>query len=258
MKRAGEETDEGGRQLRAKTSHDTAIEPESVKALFNWAIEHGAIVDSFHIVEKAGCVPERWAEATRDIGEGDLFAHLPERLILSESTARQSASGSSVFKYMAEHPEETKESLGEKDPYAAGTNVYYIVKERQKLLRNASDLVKKAFMEAGIKETVDYQQFLWAYCAIASRAFPKASGGVVKPEDGSDTKTDSLDPFSTSRVAELCLYPVLDMLNHKRDRKIEWNSVVKPGISFVAKESTSKGDVLWNNYGPKGNEVAPS
>ncbi|KAI8854943.1 hypothetical protein BC829DRAFT_105535 [Chytridium lagenaria] len=143
-------------------------------------------------------------------------------------------------------------SQEEVESLLAGTNIYFIVRERKKLLRNAVALIQTALEEKGIKDEINYSHILWAYCVIASRAFPK-SLGVVKPES-SEAQADTLDPFTTNRVAELCLYPVLDMLNHQRGRKIEWNSLVKPGIAFITVDAFQKGDTVWNNYGPKGNE----
>ncbi|KAJ3105854.1 hypothetical protein HDU97_007498 [Phlyctochytrium planicorne] len=133
-----------------------------------------------------------------------------------------------------------------------GSNIFFIVQERRKLLKNAVKIVNDAFTTHGILQAMEYNKILWAYCAIASRAFPKSSG-VIKPE-ASSSQADTLDPIATNRVSELCLYPILDMLNHERGRKIEWNSILRPGISFVSVDTVRKGEVLWNNYGPKGNE----
>ncbi|KAJ3387342.1 hypothetical protein HDU84_000915 [Entophlyctis sp. JEL0112] len=124
----------------------------------------------------------------------------------------------------------------------------------------------------------------WGYLTVVSRAFPKGCSMIVdgdsfetkidnaslsadaKQEAGSASNdaSDNVDGGALGEVtskassglpfSELCLYPVLDMINHKRNQKIEWNTRVSPGVSFLAPEEIPEGEIVWNNYGSKGNE----
>jgi hypothetical protein len=88
------------------------------------------------------------------------------------------------------------------------------------------------------------KDLIWAYCSITSRAFPKSSKQKSSVEEtGQDWIT----------ISEICLYPVLDMLNHKRNFKIEW-IMSDQGVSFVSRENIPMNTEVFNNYGPKGNE----
>ncbi|KAJ3205812.1 hypothetical protein HDU67_008626, partial [Dinochytrium kinnereticum] len=297
VKRTSSVDEEANKRARPDQG-DLSRDLESLHALFNWAGANGASVDNFEIFERDDEVPPRGGVAVKDIPAGGLIGYLPEELILSESVAKDSKVGGSVYGYMAANTDEVLKLLGDSDPYApgllvlasfiayerfyvrqdsfwwpylqilpenydlpvewsdeevntllAGTNLFFIVRERRKLLQNAVGIIKNAFMEASIENEIRYEHLLWAYCAIASRAFPKPLG-VMKPESA---EVES-DAFTSNRVAELCLYPVLDMLNHQRGKKIEWNSIMKPGISFITVEAIKSGETVWNNYGPKGNE----
>ncbi|KAJ3346382.1 hypothetical protein HDU91_007052 [Kappamyces sp. JEL0680] len=100
------------------------------------------------------------------------------------------------------------------------------------------------------------KEFLWAYASITSRAFPKSSTAKKSQPTSS---TDPEEDWVT--ISEICLYPVLDMLNHKRNFKIEW-VMSDEGVSFVSREPISAFSQVFNNYGelvcltagPKGNE----
>ena len=281
--------------------------------LLKWATDHGAVVDNIGFIEHADDHDHfiRGARAKYSIEAGQIIGYLPECLILSETTAKNSHIGKAVMEYMDQHPEDVKALGGGKDPYAAGlvllaafiayskrnssssfwtpylsslpacfglpiewpetcidsylknTNIMYIVRERKRLLRDAVDLIRNACKQSEVpwienstdhEVEISYDEMLWAYGVIASRAFPKSLPSSLLPSDDID---DLKITFSkdTDKVSELCLYPVLDMLNHERGRKIEWNSVIKDGISFITPEGIEKGTTLWNNYGSKGNEV---
>ncbi|KAJ3412607.1 hypothetical protein HDV05_000475 [Chytridiales sp. JEL 0842] len=145
--------------------------------------------------------------------------------------------------------------------FLRGTNVEFIVKERRRLLEDAAEIVNRACVEVGVKWSdedgtkLEFEQLLWAYSAIASRAFPKPVNEMTAAKSLEEEKRGEGGLLNgDGRVAELCLYPGLDMLNHQRGRKIEWNSVVREGMSFITPVAYKKGETLWNNYGPKGNE----
>jgi hypothetical protein len=90
---------------------------------------------------------------------------------------------------------------------------------------------------------VTNEEFLWAFCSITSRAFPKS--------DSSRQQNQTQEDWIS--LSEICLYPVLDMLNHKRNHKIEW-IMSDEGVGFIAREPIEAGTEIFNNYGSKGNE----
>ncbi|KAJ3092570.1 hypothetical protein HK102_005608 [Quaeritorhiza haematococci] len=125
-----------------------------------------------------------------------------------------------------------------------GTNMELIIKHRKKVLKKGFETLVKACGHMFHSGSLTWEKFLWAYSSISSRAFPKIS--LLKASARESKKSER---------TQLCLYPVLDMLNHQRARKIEWNTVRCEGqIAFVALESTAKGQEVFNNYGAKGNE----
>jgi hypothetical protein len=89
-------------------------------------------------------------------------------------------------------------------------------------------------------KVLNYDSFLWAYCAISSRAFPNTTASA-----------------SSSEIRkELVMWPILDLMNHNHDCKMEW-VVDDQGVRFFLKEGKiEQGAIVWNNYGPKGNEVS--
>ncbi|KAI9366062.1 hypothetical protein DFJ73DRAFT_806937 [Zopfochytrium polystomum] len=128
--------------------------------------------------------------------------------------------------------------------------------ESRKREKRVKTVGKAARVEMDGGWRIKFEDMLWAYSVVASRAFPRVYGEgesapTVTDEDDEDGWTDINEKEESH---EVCLYPVLDMLNHDRKSRIEWNSVRGPGITFVAQMSYNEGDVIWNNYGPKGNE----
>lgn len=83
---------------------------------------------------------------------------------------------------------------------------------------------------------ITWEQFLWAFCCISSRAFPKLNGKVI----GSDsTTTKSVNEGQEAIDPEVCMWPVLDMFNHKLNQPIEWNTcLLKDSICYVCKGDT--------------------
>jgi hypothetical protein len=105
---------------------------------------------------------------------------------------------------------------------------------------------------------LDFGLFLWAYCSITSRAFPKTVKSKIDIQEKGIAGEDRIDTTTHEDdwicITEICLYPVLDMFNHNKDCKIVWK-MTPDGVSFVAQEDIAKGAEVFNNYGPKGNEV---
>ncbi|KAF2104297.1 SET domain-containing protein [Rhizodiscina lignyota] len=80
-----------------------------------------------------------------------------------------------------------------------------------------------------------WEMFLWAASMFSSRCFPS---NLTLPNRG--------EPFSL-------LYPVLDCLNHEFGAKATW--FFKDGsFSLSVEKALKKGEQVFNNYAPKGNE----
>ena len=126
-----------------------------------------------------------------------------------------------------------------------GTGLEFITLERIKWLHRCVEHVNTRISSHLFPKSncLTYEEFLWAFCSITSRAFPKSQTSKKDHE----TTQDWLN------LSEICLYPVLDMLNHKRGQKIEWR-MSNEGVSFISQESVREGQEINNNYGHKGNE----
>ena len=125
-----------------------------------------------------------------------------------------------------------------------GTPLEFIATERRLWIQS---IVKSINQSAGHffpENKLDEKDFLWAFASISSRAFPKA-----KPKGLYDSTLQS----DWIAISEICLYPVLDMLNHKRNFKIEW-VMTDQGVSFISKQDIPANTEVFNNYGSKGNE----
>ncbi|KAJ3304342.1 hypothetical protein HDU76_005208, partial [Blyttiomyces sp. JEL0837] len=134
--------------------------------------------------------------------------------------------------------------------FLSGTSLAFIVRERRKLLQDAVDLVHRACTESNWQSEYDqpssgkfwkltYEELVWGYSVIASRAFPGK-----RSKDGDETIAEGAGGNVEGS----------DALNHNRNQKIEWNTVVKPGITFITPDPIQNGQIMWNNYGSKGNE----
>jgi hypothetical protein len=120
------------------------------------------------------------------------------------------------------------------------TSLSYLTTGRREWLENVLKCLQEpcsAFFATS--KALTYENLLWAYCAITSRAFPKSRPSVQDSD--------------WTNLSEICLFPVLDMINHKPYRKIEWQ-MSSEGVRFITMEPVAAGDELFNNYGPKGNE----
>ncbi|KAJ3394943.1 hypothetical protein HDU92_006408 [Lobulomyces angularis] len=167
----------------------------------------------------------------------------------------------SFWKYYLESLPETFPSLPyywspeEIDRYIGSeTNLAKQIKTRLKILKDGLNIVQLACGKEFINNTLTWNNFLWAYSAISSRAFPLLKGRI----DSNDDKVfnESIKPENNAKNPECCMWPVLDMCDHKLDYKIEWSSVARPGyVSYIAREDTKLNTELYTNYGAKGNEM---
>jgi hypothetical protein len=79
------------------------------------------------------------------------------------------------------------------------------------------------------------QMFLWAATIFTSRSF---TSNIMTASQA--------EPFAL-------LYPVLDSFNHRFGAKVVWN-IEKGDFALGLTESVKKGDEVYNNYAPKGNQ----
>lgn len=109
--------------------------------------------------------------------------------------------------------------------FIKGTDLYKITLEKKKWLENALVIANSKKIPLKIYSRKD---MIWAYSVISSRSFPKGPG-------------------------EICLWPILDYLDHHPEAKIEW-VISDTDITFKAMQDIECGSIVYNNYGPKGNE----
>ena len=89
---------------------------------------------------------------------------------------------------------------------------------------------------------IKFNDHLWAHLITTSRAFPYR---IINP---------------TSKPHEFMLLPIIDLLNHKPNSKVEWLSSDKNNFKISCINQLSNSDdiddskiEIFNNYGPKGN-----
>ncbi|KAJ1550712.1 hypothetical protein HK096_005457, partial [Nowakowskiella sp. JEL0078] len=139
------------------------------------------------------------------------------------------------------------------------TNLHFIVTERRRLLKEMLEIANEGCGHLFIRGSLNWENFLWAYCAISSRAFPRKKCRtdtdvlLLKPSNKSNDSGFAIgDP--RNEECEVCMWPILDMLNHKTGQQMEWHSKKDIGVAFVTQQAVIEGEELFNNYGPKGNE----
>lgn len=104
--------------------------------------------------------------------------------------------------------------------------------------------------------------FKWAATVYTSRSF---NPQTVRPEDGSKWTAYKhtadgpqavlldLNNYPDDWQTFSVLFPVMDAGNHNPNAKVDW--AYDPGkFSLSIREGVSKGDEIFNNYGPKGND----
>ncbi|KAG0321301.1 hypothetical protein BGZ99_003980 [Dissophora globulifera] len=118
-----------------------------------------------------------------------------------------------------------------------GTNAFLTVKElKENLLQKYKDTMRVVGDDLRIEDGYSWERFLWAETVLSSRAFPAhLFGGGIE--------------------GEIVLIPLggkLDTLNHKSRQKATW--IKTPQGLEMSGGAISKGDQIFNNYGPKSNE----
>ncbi|KAI8830081.1 hypothetical protein BJ741DRAFT_621058 [Chytriomyces cf. hyalinus JEL632] len=277
---------------KRKQPHEAQSDSESdrrkERELIEWAKQNGAQIENLSIETVNGL---RGCTAANPIRSGSSIAFLPPNLILDEQKARESRVGKVLQRFQTFEFSKTDvyatptlllaaflaherfhsktsfwkpylESLPptfnlpiEWDEYQVGlledTNLHYMVQDRQAMIKRAVELFNEAFRGESMP-ALTFDELRWGYGVIQSRAFPKNKSVAIVDECERQNEDVKLD--EKQALSELCLYPVLDMINHKHNQKIEWNTIDPPGITFISPDKIKKGSVLWNNYGSKGNE----
>lgn len=154
--------------------------------------------------------------------------------------------------------EEMKKYIG------VGTNLLNLLVNRLAVLKSGFELVHAACSSKFVKKpkALSWENFLWAYVSISSRAFPLLSGSISAGQglhainSSSNTSVgDDLNDDLKRDPTEVCMWPILDMFNHKLNQKIEWSTLLKPQhVSYIARDVCKVGEEINSNYGPKGYE----
>ncbi|KND01240.1 uncharacterized protein SPPG_04331 [Spizellomyces punctatus DAOM BR117] len=137
------------------------------------------------------------------------------------------------------------------DRLLGGTGLKHIVRERRKVLETGLKVLQDVCGDLFKKHSLTWENMLWAYSAISSRAFPRSRNDTSR-EDREHAAEEAVEV--AEGTSELCLYPILDMLNHRRGERIEWQIADKTSVTFVTLDNIEAGAQIFNNYGAKGNE----
>ncbi|OUM60330.1 hypothetical protein PIROE2DRAFT_69739 [Piromyces sp. E2] len=155
------------------------------------------------------------------------------------------------------------------------TNLSYYIKERRDLLKSEYNVIEEACKNTDLfksSNALTWKNFLWAYSSIYSRGFPSRATRTKKA--GDNKEDDDINPNEKASIKDMikvktteefsignpevekcnfCLWPGIDMLNHRRGQKITWK-VENGMVHFITDEDLKAGNECFNNYGPKGNE----
>ncbi|WBW71675.1 ribosomal lysine methyltransferase Set10 [Schizosaccharomyces osmophilus] len=122
--------------------------------------------------------------------------------------------------------------------YLKATNIEFALQDRLHNWRHAYEDVLKLGSFSTNQFTFDL--FIWAATVFTSRCFSSSLiNSRISKEDASPI-----------------LLPLIDSLNHKAMQPILWKTDVRDTMSvqLVSQNTTSRGQQIFNNYGPKGNE----
>jgi len=158
------------------------------------------------------------------------------------------------------------------------TNLSYYIKERRDILKSEYNVIEEACKNTDLfksSNALTWKNFLWAYSSIYSRGFPSRATRTKlnhNDDDNDDNHNDKIDDkasikdiIKTKSTEEFsignpevekcnfCLWPGVDMLNHRRGQSITWK-VENGMVQFITGEDLEAGKECFNNYGPKGNE----
>ncbi|KAJ3362505.1 hypothetical protein GGF32_005950 [Allomyces javanicus] len=155
-----------------------------------------------------------------------------------------------------------------------GTNLHFVVTEKEAELQAdfaaAKAVILDRFPEVwGDASTLTFANFLWARTSCSSRAFP-SDLRVVEQGRTNESKDDDVAGIGRDGVHAvmqpgpdgkyppckcfLALWPLFDMLNHRRGQSMMWDATRDNGIWFTTGVSMTKSEEVFNSYGPKGND----
>ncbi|KAJ3046399.1 hypothetical protein HK097_000891, partial [Rhizophlyctis rosea] len=137
----------------------------------------------------------------------------------------------------------------------AGTQLLHVVRERKKLLERGLALLQRACRDLFQDESLNWLNLLWAYSAISSRAFPRSRAATPVTDERFEIGQETVE--AAGEASELCMYPALDLINHRRGERVEWQikeTGENAGVAFIALDDVQEGVEIFNNYGAKGNE----
>jgi len=121
------------------------------------------------------------------------------------------------------------------------TNLSYYIKERRDLLKSEYNVIEEACKNTDLfksSNALTWKNFLWAYSSIYSRGFPSRATRTKK--SGENNKDDDINPNEKASIKDMikvktteefsignpevekcnfCLWPGIDMLNHRRGQK---------------------------------------
>lgn len=137
-----------------------------------------------------------------------------------------------------------------RDELAGSSAETYVMSKRAQLAREWKISQKLiADVDPDALQALTLSRYIWAHTIFSSRAFPLRA-----------SQTEEKQPVAIGdpsvEMCDVCLFPVLDMLNHRRAAKITWAQRSLPssdGIAFIVGSNYDGGSQVFNNYGPKSN-----
>jgi histone-lysine N-methyltransferase SETD3 len=240
----------------SQNSATAGSEKMKMQRLLHWLKEEGATFPAVEIeVSEAG----RVARTALPIKAGGLVMHIPRSLMITSDDARTSEIGRLIASnaprisnsgHMAaylldagrgggpwgrfldtlpqrfpEHPYLFEESELE---YLNGCYELRKLRDVRRLLHSEYD---KTISALPGHRTFTREEYRWARCVIASRAF--------------------ITEISGQRVSSLV--PLADMLDHSASNNVRWRSEATHGFLYIAARDIEAGETLTISYGAVGN-----
>ncbi|BGP38834.1 hypothetical protein JCM10449v2_002772 [Rhodotorula kratochvilovae] len=128
-----------------------------------------------------------------------------------------------------------------------GSNLFGATEERKHGWRDEWEEVRSWVADAGVREALSWEKWLWACTILSSRAFPSS---LIDGDKENSTPV---------------LFPGVDMLNHRPTSKVTWSTdpgvekatgVLSAGgsLTIMLDEDVAAGEQVFNTYGAKSNE----
>ncbi|CAA21252.1 ribosomal lysine methyltransferase Set10 [Schizosaccharomyces pombe] len=119
--------------------------------------------------------------------------------------------------------------------FLISTNAYSAAQERLHIWKH--EYQEALSLHPSPTERFTFDLYIWSATVFSSRCF--SSNLIYKDSESTPI-----------------LLPLIDSLNHKPKQPILWNSDFQDekSVQLISQELVAKGNQLFNNYGPKGNE----